>query len=63
MLNSEESGPYYRIIREYDLDNDVHINIYQRIEQVPNEVRKEISDRYRSFYPNNPRLYEFNLLD
>ena len=62
MLNSEESGPYYRIIREYDLDNDVHINIYQRIEQVPNEVRKEISDRYRSFYPNNPRLYEFNLL-
>ena len=62
MLNSEESGPYYRIIREYDLDNDVHINIYQRIEQVPNEVRKEISDRYRSFYPNNPELYEFNML-
>ena len=62
MLNSEESDPYYRIVREYDLDNDVHVNIYQRIEQVPNSVRKIISERYREFYPKNPELYEFSLL-
>ncbi|WP_370778021.1 hypothetical protein [Holdemania massiliensis] len=62
MLNSEESGPYYRIVREYKLDNDVHVNIYQRIEQVPNSVRKVVSERYRKFYPQNPELYEFNLL-
>ena len=62
MLNSEESGPYYRIVREYDLDNDVHVNIYQRIEQVPNSVRKIISERYRKFYPHNPELYEFKLV-
>ena len=62
MLNSEESDPYYRIVREYDLDNDVHVNIYQRIEQVPNSVRKIISGRYREFYPKNPELYEFSLL-
>lgn len=62
MLNSEESGPYYRIVREYELDNDVHVNIYQRIEQVPNSVRKVVSERYRKFYPQNPELYEFSLL-
>ncbi|MCH1940246.1 hypothetical protein [Holdemania massiliensis] len=62
MLNSEESGPYYRIVREYELDNDVHVNIYQRIEQVPNSVRRVVSERYRKFYPQNPELYEFSLL-
>lgn len=62
MLDSQESGPYYRIVREYDLDNDVHVSIYQRIEQVPNSVRKVISERYRAFYPKNPELYEFSLL-
>lgn len=62
MLNAEESGPYYRIVREYELDNDVHVNIYQRIEQVPNSVRKVVSERYRKFYPQNPELYEFKLM-
>lgn len=58
----EESGSYYRVVREYELDNDVHVNIYQRIEQVPNSVRKVVSERYRKFYPQNPELYEFSLL-
>ena len=58
----EKSGSYYRVVREYELDNDVHVNIYQRIEQVPNSVRKVVSKRYRKFYPQNPELYEFSLL-
>lgn len=63
MLTDPRVDQYYHLIEDVEITNGIHIKVFKRIDNVPNSIRSEISDIFRSYYPDEPRLYEFSMLD
>lgn len=62
MLNYPNIDKYYRLVKEIKINNDFNVKLFERIDNVPNSVRQEISDILKSYYPNEPKMYEFEML-
>ena len=62
MLHDEQLRQYYTVVREVQLDEGVRVQVFRRIEQIPNSLRQRISDMYRQIYPDDPQLYTFEML-
>ena len=63
MLNDSRVNQYYHLIEDVEINNGIHIKVFKRIDNVPNSIRNEISEIFRGYYPDEPRLYEFSMLD
>ena len=53
-------SPYYDEIKSYKIMGDIEVKIYRRNTEIPQEVKDRISDIFKSYYPDNPNLYEFD---
>jgi len=62
MLHDSRVSSYYKVAKELTLASGVKLKVFQRIEQVPNSIRQEISDQLKSYYPDNPKMYTFDML-
>lgn len=63
MLTDPRVDQYYHLIEDVEITNGIHIKVFKRIDNVPNSIRSEISDIFKNYYPDEPRLYEFSMLD
>lgn len=63
MLADPRAADYYDLIEDVVITNDIHIKVYKRKDLVPNEIRQDISNQFKTFYPDEPRMYDFTMLD
>lgn len=63
MLADPRVADYYDLIEDVVITNDIHIKVYKRKDLVPNEIRQDISNQFKTFYPDEPRMYDFTMLD
>ncbi len=61
--NDSISEKYYQMIKETEIDGGRMVYVYERILQVPNEIRQYVSDQFKEIYPENPEYYEFDMLE
>lgn len=58
MLNDEELRSYYRLEWEFDY-LDMKVYVYKRIEDIDISIIDRYSNLFKQFYPEQPKLYEF----
>lgn len=63
MLNDSRVDQYYQLIEDVEITNGIHIKVFKRKDNIPNYIREEISDIFKEYYPDEPRLYEFSMLE
>lgn len=62
MLKDPRAMDYYDLIEDVVITNDIHIKVYKRKDLVPNFIREDISNQFKEYYPDEPRMYEFTML-
>ncbi|MPM94989.1 hypothetical protein SDC9_142138 [bioreactor metagenome] len=63
MLKDPRAMDYYNLIEDVVITNDIHIKVFKRKDLVPNFIREDISNQFKEYYPDEPRMYEFTMLE
>ncbi|MEG0734459.1 hypothetical protein [Anaerorhabdus sp.] len=63
ILSDPIAKDYYKLIEDVVITNDIHIKVYRRTDTIPNDVRNYVSELFKEYYPNEPRMYEFTMVD
>lgn len=63
ILSDSIASDYYKLIEDIIITNGIHIKVYRRTDTVPNEVRQYVSNQFKEFYPDEPRMYEFTMVE
>lgn len=62
MLHDEELRKYYRLEWEFPY-TDFNIYVYKRVEDIPNKIIMKYTEKFRNYYPDDERLYQFEMAD
>lgn len=60
ILHDEKLREYYYLHKTYELSGDITVYLYQRINDIPEDLKEEYRQIYKDIYPDNPELYQFN---